>query len=50
MGGYARPVSGRLPRYVFPDGTYHVCTRGVDGTAIYRDDHDRLFFLTLFGD
>ena len=47
---YARTVRGRLPRYVFPDGTFHVCTRGVDGTPIYRDDHDRLFFLALFGD
>ena len=47
---YARTVRGRLPRYVFPDGAFHVCTRGVDGTPIYRDDHDRLFFLALFGD
>jgi REP element-mobilizing transposase RayT len=40
----------RLPRYVFPDGTYHVGTRGVDGTAIFRDDGDRRLFLRLFAD
>jgi len=43
-------VSGRLPRYVFPDGTYHVGTRGVDGTPIFRSDDDRRFFLRLFAD
>ena len=40
----------RLPRYVFPDGTYHVGTRGVDGTSIFRDDDDRRLFLRLFAD
>jgi putative transposase len=40
----------RLPRYVFPDGTYHVGTRGVDGTAIFRTDTDRRYFLRLFAD
>ena len=40
----------RLPRYVFPDGTFHIGTRGVDETAIFRDDHDRRFFLALFAD
>jgi putative transposase len=40
----------RLPRYVFPDGTFHVGTRGVDGTAIFRRDDDRRFFLHLFAD
>jgi putative transposase len=44
-----RPV-GRLPRYVFPDGTYHVGTRGVAKTAIFLDDADRRFFLSLFAD
>ena len=43
-------MSGRLPRYVFPDGTYHVGTRGVDGTPIFRSDDDRRFFLRLFAD
>jgi putative transposase len=41
---------GRLPRHVFPDGTYHVGTRGVDGTVIFRSDDDRRFFLRLFAD
>jgi putative transposase len=40
----------RLPRYVFPDGTYHVGTRGVDGTPIFRSDADRRLFLCLFAD
>lgn len=40
----------RLPRHFFPDGTYHVGTRGVDGTAIFRSDNDRRFFLRLFAD
>jgi putative transposase len=40
----------RLPRYVFPDGTFHLGTRGVDGTAIYRSDDDRRFFLRLLAD
>ena len=31
-----RPLRSQLP-----DGTYHVTARGVDGTAIFRDDHDR---------
>jgi REP element-mobilizing transposase RayT len=43
-------MHGRLPRYVFPDGTYHVGTRGVDGTAVFRDDDDRRLFLRLFAD
>jgi putative transposase len=38
----------RLPRSVFPDGTYHIGTRGVDDTPIFRDDHDRRFFLSHF--
>jgi putative transposase len=40
----------RLPRYVFPDGTYHVGTRGVDGTPIFRAEQDRRVFLALFAD
>jgi putative transposase len=47
---YAGAMSGRLPRYVFPDGTYHVGTRGVDGTAIFRSADDRRLFLRLFAD
>jgi putative transposase len=43
-------MSGRLPRYVFPDGIFHVGTRGVDGAAIYRSDDDRRFFLRLLAD
>ena len=37
----------RLPRHVFPDGIYHVVTRGVDGTPIYRTRADRREFLEL---
>jgi REP element-mobilizing transposase RayT len=40
----------RLPRYVFPDGTYHVGTRGVEQRPIYLDDRDRRLFLQLFAD
>ena len=40
----------RLPRYVFPDGIYHVGTRGVAQTAIFLDDVDRQFFLRLLAD
>ena len=43
-------MTGRLPRYVFPDGVFHVGTRGVDGTAIFRSDDDRRFFLRLFAE
>jgi REP element-mobilizing transposase RayT len=43
-------VHGRLPRYVFPDGTFHVGTRGVDGTPIYRCNDDRRLFLGLLAD
>ena len=39
----------RLPRYVFPDGVYHVVTRGVAQTAVFLDDDDRRFFLGLLG-
>src|SRR3954465_1572865 len=30
-----------------PEGLYHVTTRGVNGETIYRDDHDRLHFLSV---
>jgi putative transposase len=40
----------RLPRCVFPDGTYHVGTRGVDGTSIFRTDDDRRQFLRLLAE
>jgi putative transposase len=40
----------RLPRSVFPDGTYHACTRGVDGTPVFRDDHDRRYFVSLLAE
>jgi putative transposase len=43
-------MHGRLPRYLLPDGTYHIATRGVDGTAIFRSADDRRFFLPLFAD
>ena len=43
-------MTGRPPRYLVPDGTFHVGTRGVDGTAIFRSDDDRRFFLQLFAD
>jgi REP-associated tyrosine transposase len=37
----------RLPRSLLPDGGFHVATRCVAKTAIYRDDDDRLVFLGL---
>ena len=46
---YSRSVA-RLPRYLFPDGVYHVGTRGVARTAIFLDDADRRFFLWLLAD
>lgn len=38
----------RVVRRDLPDGYFHVVTRGVDHWAIFRDDHDRRFFLNLF--
>jgi REP element-mobilizing transposase RayT len=35
---------------VFDDGTFHACTRGVDGTAIFPSDDDRRSFLRLLSD
>ena len=49
MEGYGRDVSGRLPRYVFPKGFYHVGTRAVAETVAHREDDDRRFFLGLLG-
>jgi REP element-mobilizing transposase RayT len=37
----------RLLRTNLPDGYFHVFTRGVAGTPIFRDDEDRLSFLAL---
>jgi putative transposase len=37
----------RVPRSAFPDGFFHVTARGVARTAIYRDDADRRFFLSI---
>jgi putative transposase len=41
----ARPLRSDLL-----DGIYHVTTRGVDGTAIVRDDDDRRVFLARVAD
>jgi putative transposase len=43
--GVPRPVRSDLP-----DGIYHVTTRGVAGTEIFVDDHDRRTFLVRLGD
>jgi putative transposase len=40
----------RALRSDLPDGIYHVTTRGVDGTAIVRDDDDRRMFLVRLAD
>jgi len=37
----------RVPRSVFPDGLFHVATRGVAKMPIYGDDNDRRNFLSL---
>src|SRR5207247_3636623 len=39
----------RIPRYVWPDGIFHVTTRGVAKMPIYGDDDDRRVFLGLLG-
>jgi hypothetical protein len=41
----ARPLRSDLP-----DGIFHVTTRGVNGTAIVRDDDDRRIFLARLAD
>src|SRR5919204_3789108 len=37
----------RSARQIVPAGYYHVTTRGNRDEAIFRDDHDRTWFLTL---
>src|SRR5262249_15657710 len=37
----------RVPRCLYPDGPFHVTTRGVARMTIYRDDADRRLFLRL---
>jgi putative transposase len=37
----------RVLRSTLPDGYFHVYTRGVADTAIFRDDEDRRWFLAL---
>lgn len=37
----------RILRSTLPDGYFHVFTRGVADTAIFRDDEDRRSFLAL---
>jgi putative transposase len=39
----------RVPRSALPDGHFHVISRGIGGGAIFRDDEDRLAFLTHLG-
>jgi putative transposase len=46
--GFSVTVMPRILRSLLPDGFFHVITRGVDGTDIYRDDADRLDFLAQF--
>jgi REP element-mobilizing transposase RayT len=43
-------VMARIPRYVFPDGLFHVTARGAGQISIYQDDDDRLVFLALFAE
>ena len=37
----------RMLRTLLPDGYFHVYTRGVAGSDVFRDDEDRRFFLAL---
>src|SRR5882762_8313474 len=37
----------RVPRSLFPDGLFHVATRGAAKQPIYHDDNDRRNFLSL---
>jgi putative transposase len=37
----------RIPRSAFPDGLFHVASRGVAKMAIYHDPQDRRSFLSL---
>jgi putative transposase len=45
VSGVPRPLRSDLP-----DGIYHVITRGVAGTQIFVDDHDRRTFLVWLAD
>ncbi|OGL47679.1 MAG: hypothetical protein A2161_19810 [Candidatus Schekmanbacteria bacterium RBG_13_48_7] len=36
-------------RIEIPDGIYHVTSRGLERREIYYDDHDRSYWLSLFG-
>jgi REP element-mobilizing transposase RayT len=40
----------RQPRRRFLDGTFHVTSRGVARSALYRDGHDYRLFLALLRD
>jgi hypothetical protein len=40
----------RRPRYVLPDGMFHVAGRAVFETALFEDDYDRRVFLTFSAD
>ena len=40
----------RTPRGHLPDGLYHVTSRGVDRSAIFGDETDRVVFLRLLAD
>lgn len=46
---YREPVA-RLPRSVFPDGTFHVVSRGVEHSDVFLDERDRLSFLGLLAE
>src|SRR6266446_7241838 len=37
----------RIPRFLFPDGLFHVTARGVAKMPIYHDNNDRRNFLSL---
>jgi putative transposase len=39
----------RRLRVIVPDGVYHVTGRGNRGQDVYLDNHDRRFFLEVFG-
>jgi REP element-mobilizing transposase RayT len=45
-----RAEVARRPRRELPDGVYHVVSRGVAGTRVFRDAADRRRFLSLFAD
>ena len=37
----------RRPRKELPSGFFHITSRGVDGSLIFRDDNDRRRFVPL---